>query len=33
LVGSYHRAYLLGAVVAALGIVSAWFVQRSARQA
>jgi MFS family permease len=32
LVGSYHRAYLLGAVVAAFGIASAAFVQRSPRQ-
>jgi EmrB/QacA subfamily drug resistance transporter len=32
LVGSYHRAYLLGAVVAAFGIVSASFIHRSPRQ-
>ncbi|MEA3055147.1 MAG: hypothetical protein QOD30_579, partial [Actinomycetota bacterium] len=31
LVGSYHRAYLLGAAVCALGIVAAAFVQRSPR--
>jgi EmrB/QacA subfamily drug resistance transporter len=33
LVGSYHRAYLLGAVVCTLGIVAASFVRRSARAA
>lgn len=32
LASSYHRAYLLGAVVCALGVVTATFVQRSARQ-
>jgi hypothetical protein len=32
LVGSYHRAYLLGAGVCALGVVCATFVQRSPRQ-
>ena len=32
LVGSYHRAYLLGAVVCCFGIVAATFVQRSPRQ-
>ena len=32
LVSSYHRAYLLGAAVCALGVVSATFVRRSARQ-
>jgi len=31
LVGSYHRAYLLGGAVAALGVVSAAFVRRSGR--
>jgi hypothetical protein len=33
LVGSYQRAYLLGGVVAAFGVVSAAFVHRSPRQA
>ena len=33
LVGSYHRAYLLGAAVCGLGIVSASFVRRSPRDA
>jgi predicted MFS family arabinose efflux permease len=32
LVGSYHRAYLLGAAVCVLGIVTASFVRRSPRQ-
>jgi EmrB/QacA subfamily drug resistance transporter len=32
LVGSYHRAYYLGAAVCTFGIVSAWFVRRSPRQ-
>jgi MFS family permease len=31
LVGSYHRAYLLGGAVAAIGVVSAAFVRRSGR--
>jgi EmrB/QacA subfamily drug resistance transporter len=33
LVGSYHRAYLLGATVCALGVVTASFVRRSPRAA
>jgi EmrB/QacA subfamily drug resistance transporter len=33
LVESYQRAYLLGAAVCVLGIVSAWFVRRSPREA
>ena len=32
LVSSYHRAYLLGAAVCALGVVAATFVRRSPRQ-
>jgi MFS family permease len=33
LVSSYHRAYLLGAVVCGFGVISAAFVQRSPRRA